>query len=94
MIQRAVLQCTHGRIEESDVSGGLDAEGKSVSPSNTDAEDPAFVPLAEHEKRYIEQALQATNWLIEGERGAARLLNINPGTLRSRIKKHGLRRPR
>ena len=49
--------------------------------------------LAEHEKRYIEEALEATDWVVSGEHGAARLLGINAQTLRSRIKKHGLRRP-
>lgn len=33
-------------------------------------------------------------FLIEGERGAAKLLNLHPNTLRSRLKKLGIQRPR
>jgi transcriptional regulator with GAF, ATPase, and Fis domain len=31
--------------------------------------------------------------MIEGERGAAKVLNMNPSTLRSRMQKLGIRRP-
>jgi len=31
--------------------------------------------------------------MIEGERGAARILNLNPSTLRSRMKNLGIKRP-
>ena len=33
-----------------------------------------------------------TNWRIEGSDGAAALLNFNPSTLRSRMKKLGVQR--
>jgi formate hydrogenlyase transcriptional activator len=52
-----------------------------------------FLSLAEHEKRYIKEALETTGWVVSGEHGAAHLLGINAQTLRSRIKKHGLHRP-
>jgi transcriptional regulator with GAF, ATPase, and Fis domain len=32
-------------------------------------------------------------WVIEGPRGAATALDLNPNTLRSRMKKLGIRRP-
>ena len=57
-------------------------------------EDAVFPTLAEQEKRHIERALEATNGVLFGERGAAQLLGINPHTLRSRMKKHGLELPR
>lgn len=41
-------------------------------------------------KRHIEQALAATRGKIEGPRGAAVLLRINPHTLRSRMRKLGI----
>jgi transcriptional regulator with GAF, ATPase, and Fis domain len=44
------------------------------------------------ERRHIADVLKQTGWRIEGERGAARVLGINPSTLRSRIRKLGLRR--
>jgi formate hydrogenlyase transcriptional activator len=49
--------------------------------------------LAEVERRHIESVLGQTNWMIEGERGAARILNLNPSTLRSRMQKLGIKRP-
>lgn len=44
-------------------------------------------------KRHIEAVLATTNWMIEGERGAARLLGISPSTLRSRMQRLGVKRP-
>jgi transcriptional regulator with GAF, ATPase, and Fis domain len=49
--------------------------------------------LEEVERRHIESVLAQTNWMIEGERGAAKILNLNPSTLRSRMKNLGLKRP-
>ena len=46
------------------------------------------------EKQQLVEALQATNWMIYGERGAARLLGMGPEKLRYRMKKYGLRRPK
>jgi len=40
----------------------------------------------------ILQALQKTGWRIEGEKGAALLLGLNPSTLRFRMRKFGIRR--
>ncbi len=41
-------------------------------------------------RRHIEAALTATRGRIEGEHGAARLLDINPHTLRARMRKLGI----
>jgi formate hydrogenlyase transcriptional activator len=51
------------------------------------------IALDEVERRHIETVLKQTNWMIEGERGAARLLDMNPSTLRSRMQKLGIKRP-
>jgi len=50
-------------------------------------------PIEEVERRHIEAVLSQTNWMIEGERGAAKILNLNPSTLRSRMQKLGIKRP-
>ena len=50
--------------------------------------------LVEVERRHIESVLAQTNWMIEGERGAAKVLNLSPSTLRSRMQKLGIRRPK
>jgi formate hydrogenlyase transcriptional activator len=48
--------------------------------------------LEEIDRTHIVQILQRTGWKIDGADGAARLLNLHPSTLRSRIKKLGIRR--
>jgi len=49
--------------------------------------------LEDVERRHIESVLRQASWMIEGERGAARILNLNPSTLRSRMQKLGIKRP-
>jgi transcriptional regulator with GAF, ATPase, and Fis domain len=49
--------------------------------------------LDEVERRHIESVLNQSNWMIEGERGAAKILDLNPSTLRSRMQKLGIKRP-
>ena len=49
--------------------------------------------LEDVERRHIESVLTRTNWMIEGERGAAKMLNLNPSTLRSRMQKLNIKRP-
>jgi|GEM_PF-976356 len=48
--------------------------------------------LAEIERSHIVSVLQETNWRIEGTKGAALRLGINPNTLRSRMQKLGIKR--
>jgi len=56
-------------------------------------ETPARGALEDVERRHIAAVLAQTNWMIEGERGAAKILNLNPSTLRSRMQKLGIKRP-
>ena len=64
-----------------------------VSPS-----DPASPPappdatLEDIERAHIRRVLERTRWAIEGERGAARILGLNPSTLRGRLRKLGIRK--
>jgi formate hydrogenlyase transcriptional activator len=44
------------------------------------------------ERDHIATVLRHTNWVITGPRGAAKVLGLNPSTLRSRIKKLGISR--
>lgn len=61
-----------------------------VTPAATSKTDGA---LNDVERGHIESVLNQTNWMIEGERGAAKILNINPRTPRSRMQKPGIKRP-
>ncbi|HMP78278.1 MAG TPA: sigma 54-interacting transcriptional regulator [Pirellulaceae bacterium] len=49
--------------------------------------------LEDLERQHIVNILVQTGWRIEGDRGAAKILGLNPNTLRSRMKKLGIRRP-
>ena len=89
LINRAVLLCEDGVIRVGDLL--LPSVGRRAG----DAVPPA--PAAGEgldEKQQLVEALQATNWMIYGERGAARLLGMNPEKLRYRMRKYGLRRPK
>lgn len=48
--------------------------------------------LEQVERSHICSVLQKTDWVIEGERGAAKILDLHPNTLRSRMKKLGIER--
>jgi formate hydrogenlyase transcriptional activator len=54
---------------------------------------PAGQTLEELERRHIRETLERAAWVIEGARGAAAALGMNASTLRSRMKKLGVRRP-
>jgi transcriptional regulator with GAF, ATPase, and Fis domain len=44
------------------------------------------------ERNHILAVLQQVNWVITGRRGAAKLLDLPPSTLRNRMKKLGITR--
>jgi transcriptional regulator with GAF, ATPase, and Fis domain len=50
--------------------------------------------LEELQRQHILKALAQTDWVIEGDNGAAKLLRLHPNTLRSRLKKMGIQRPK
>jgi PAS domain S-box-containing protein len=48
--------------------------------------------LDEMERRHIVDVLEQTNWRVSGEKGAAKILGLNPTTLEARMKKLDIRR--
>jgi hypothetical protein len=50
-------------------------------------------PMEDMEREYILEVLENKNWKIGGQDSAASALEINPSTLRSRMKKLGIKRP-
>jgi hydrogenase-4 transcriptional activator len=56
-------------------------------PRSADAAPTYIAPLDDIIRQHIESALEATSGRIEGPHGAARLLRINPHTLRARMRK-------
>jgi transcriptional regulator with GAF, ATPase, and Fis domain len=53
----------------------------------------AALTVDEVERAYVTRTLVETDWVIEGDRGAARRLGLHPNTLRSRLKRWGIKRP-
>jgi len=51
-----------------------------------------YSTLDEIDRHHILSVLDSTSWVIEGERGAAKVLDLHPNTLRSRMKKLGIDR--
>lgn len=96
VIERAVVLC----------NGSILDLAPDFQPAHSIA--PAAVPMAraagpqpelaggsleQVERTHIESVLRNAHWMIEGERGAARILNMHPSTLRSRMQKLGIKRP-
>ena len=96
MIERAVI-LVRGAVVDVEALPELAAAGTTAQPAptgTTTPEQPAGQrTIAEVERGYVEQVLAETNWVIEGERGAARRLGLHPNTLRSRLKRWGVSRP-
>ena len=46
--------------------------------------------LEDVERTHITEVLAETNWQIEGPQGAANQLDLNPSTLRGKIRKLGI----
>jgi len=55
---------------------------------------PPASTLQEVERAHIMRVLAETHGIIEGPRGAARILGLHPNTLRSRLQKLGIKPPR
>jgi PAS domain S-box-containing protein len=68
-----------------------------AAPIATETESPPIPDpgptLAQLERDYIRKTCEKTGWRIEGPSGAARILGLKPSTLRSRMKKLGVRKP-
>jgi len=76
----------------------LDAAGPiagAMTPAAADISAPpdAGRTLEEVERRHIIDVLEGAGWTVEGEGGAARVLGLNPSTLRGRMRKLGITRP-
>jgi transcriptional regulator with GAF, ATPase, and Fis domain len=81
VVHRAMILSSDGVISLSDIA--LSAVRVTASVGTT---------LEEIERNHIQRMLSTTLWRIEGRRGAAELLGMKPSTLRSRLRKLGIRR--
>ena len=83
IIERAVILSKGDSITLED----LPDIGNRKNSINFDTSDKGFKTLEDLERSHIQNALEQCRWVIDGKRGAARILNVNPSTLRSRMKK-------
>jgi formate hydrogenlyase transcriptional activator len=84
VIERAVILSQSSRIRVDEI---LLPAKMSAPPPN------ATLELAHLQRDHIIKVLDQTSWRIYGAHGAAQLLGLNPETLRSRLRKLGIRRP-
>jgi formate hydrogenlyase transcriptional activator len=94
VIERAVILSRGSELEVApDV---LREITQAAAPRSAREEKRPEVPppdsIDQVERNHILEVLMRTNWRIEGTDGAAALLNLNPSTLRSRMKKLGVQR--
>ncbi len=82
-IERAIITA-----ENSTIQPGEWIPQKNKTPLASDE----IYTLEENEKRLIMRVTELTGGILSGERGAAKLLGINPNTLRSRMEKLGIKR--
>lgn len=86
VVERALIMSRGGMLDASELvaaSGGA----AYAAPANT-------ATLEEVERAHIRRVLDGTDGRIEGDHGAARLLGLNPSTLRGRMRKLGMRKTR
>jgi transcriptional regulator with GAF, ATPase, and Fis domain len=83
VIERAVLNSSGPKLCLADDLAGAAHTQDSASLKS----------LQEIETDHILRVLRFTNWRIEGPNGAALVLDMNPSTLRARMRKFGIRKP-
>ena len=84
ILERAVILCESGILRQDHI-------GISIQDPTTETKMSATIEAVE--RNHILTVLEETDWRIQGELGAAARLDLNPGTLRSRMKKLGIKRP-
>lgn len=84
LIERAVIFSTGSTLEITD----------ALLPRSTlqGLKQTELLTLKELEWAHIMKTLERTGWVIEGPRGAAKILDLHPNTLRGRMRKLDIRR--
>ena len=97
VIERAVIVTQGPRLQLTDTFDPVilrdEAQGLTSSNSQTDI-DVDGETLEQSEYRTILRTLRKVHWRVEGTGGAAELLNVHASTLRSRMRKLGIVRPK
>ena len=92
-------------VRQITVSSGQSGTGNQVAVTNATTDDnkankaaqkselPTDMSLEEMQRYYILKVLEGTQWIIEGEEGAAAILGLKPSTLRNRMQKLDIQKP-
>jgi len=88
MIQRALIS-TAGPVLE--YTGSDSSEPDRLTLSDTDFANES-ADLRSVERQHILKVLESTQWVIDGKRGAASKMGVAPSTLRSKMKRLGIKR--
>jgi formate hydrogenlyase transcriptional activator len=73
--------------------GSLETDEIAAQETEPAGASPSGLPtLEEVERSHILAALQYTDGVVDGPKGAARILNLHPNTLRHRMSKLGIKR--
>ena len=93
VIERAVILSSGPTLtlDREELLVPLAAASRSEPTSSASSTESAS--LNEVERRHIQSILEQTGWVIEGARGAAKVLSLHPNTLRFRMQKLGIVRP-
>jgi len=86
LVERASIMSNGAVLDAIELFSQASPSEKAPSVAAGDA------TLEEMERAHIRRVLERTRWVIEGERGAARILGLNPSTLRGRLRKLGIRK--
>jgi DNA-binding NtrC family response regulator len=86
LVERAIIMSNGATLDAVELFSQASPSDKAPSVQAGDA------TLEEMERAHIRRVLERTRWVIEGERGAARILGLNPSTLRGRLRKLGIRK--
>jgi transcriptional regulator with GAF, ATPase, and Fis domain len=86
VLERAAILCNTPALEVS-------AEMLPVAATQKQEGALSNQSLEAVERSHLLTILKQTNWVIDGVGGAARILDVHPNTLRSRLKKLGIARP-
>jgi PAS domain S-box-containing protein len=88
VVERAVISSRGGTLE---IGDALPDPGPRLAPEPVVSAGRRTLVDLEHD--HIVTTLESLRWKVEGEGGAAEVLGINPSTLRTRMRKHGIQRP-
>jgi PAS domain S-box-containing protein len=97
VIERALISSRGGRLDPDRMLPESDQDKlhrAAAAPEDTGRRIRTVEEFQRMERQNLILALEAADWRVAGENGAARLLGMNSSTLNSRMKALGIERPR